>query len=385
MRIYLRILYTKPNRTLMSQSPLWVQALNIAEEKWTEWTHSHSEPESILFWGLTHEQISWHDYREWAKNHYGLCVLDDSYFQLEDMLGEELHSTIDPQLCRPWLQPLYCWEDVLYIACLEPIDIPSDKKVVPILCSPWQLESRWEKIKDKVDTPKDPDSLPDLPDGIVIDPNPPKVQLNLGQKEEAQPVIPTSVTLTKDESPMHLTHFNFEAQGPQPLPETYDFGPISLGDAPAELHPSLKEKEIISWLFQQLQPFFEMMWWVDLQDERVVVKWWYPEKKFDPTLLRVDTHTPSFFRIVKKTKLPYHGHIVDSAAHQTFFSAFGGGTLPAHVTALPVILQSNLREIFIGSTDQKHQDPQLLVKVEKILEKALQVLESQRKPKQKTA
>lgn len=392
MRFYLRILVKSPNRSYMAEYPLWAQALNISEEKWKEWCKSLSDPASILMWGLTHEQISWSTYWAWAKGHYELCYLDDTYFQLEDTIGDELQSCIDPALWRPWAQPLYMWDDVVYVACLEPTEFTANnnKQFVSIMCSPWQLESRWEKIKKYQESPKDPNPTLDVPEGIILN-NSTKVHLNMGEKESPQPPTPTSMTqqsqvsLTNNTTPIHLTQFNFEAAPQQGNDETSEFGPINVMDAPSDINSSLKEREIIAWLFNQLQPYFEMMWWVELNDEKATVKWWHPGKKFDPSQLKVDTHTPSFFRIVKKTKMPYHGHIVDSVTHQTFFGAFGDSSLPAHVTALPVILQSNFREMLVGSSNQKQQDPQTLIKVEKILEKALQVIESQRKPTQKTA
>ena len=367
----------------MSMSPKWVQALNISEEKWKDWSQASPDAESILFWCLTHEQISWSDYSKWAKNHYEICLLDDTYFQLEDTIGEELKSFMDSTLWKPWLQPLYSWDNVVYVACLEPTEVASTTKtMVPVICSPWQLETRWEKLKALTEIQEASSDLPDLPDGIIMTPD-------LAGK--AKPILPeeptaqTGLSITRDAASIHLTKFNYEPGPTQGTTETHDFGAISLSEAPPDINPSLKEREIISWLFNQIQPYFEMIWWMTLEDDKAVVKWWYPNKKFDPSQLKVDTHTPSFFRIVKKTKLPYHGHIVDSTCHQTFFSAFGDGSLPAHVTALPIVLQSQFKEILVGSSNQKQQDPQMLVKVEKILEKALQALDAQRKPSQKTA
>lgn len=368
--------------------PVWAQALNISEEKWTEWSATHPSAADILFWGLTHEQISWCDYREWSKNHYGLCTLDDSYFQMEDTINEELKTYLELSSWSPWCQPLYAWDDVVYIACLEPQDLPAtpSKSFISVICSPWQLENRWEKIKGMTEGSKPQDSLPDMPAGIIM--NPPKVHLSIGSDPSSPPEskFPEQgdLSITKNAASIHLTKFNYEAQPQNATSETYDFGPISIQEAPQDINPDLKEREIVSWLFNQLTPYFEMIWWIELKDEKAVVKWWYPAKKFDPSQLKIDTHTPSFFRIVKKTKLPYHGHIVDSTAHQMFFSAFGDGVLPAHVTAMPIILQSNFNEILVGSSNQKQQDPQMLSKVEKLLEKALQSLESQRKPTQKT-
>lgn len=363
----------------MSDYPYWAQALNISAEKWQEWCNAIPDHDSILFWGLTHEQISWSNYSQWSKGHYELCLLDDAYFQLEDTIGPELKSLLDSTLWKPWFQPLYNWDNVVYIACLEPFEAPvsTTKVFVPVICSPWQLETRWEKLSKLLSSTESPSELPELPDGIIMN--------GLVPPPYPETAAHTGLSVTKDAASIHLTQFNFEAQPTHASTETHDFGPISLSEAPPDINPSLKEREIISWLFNQIQPFFEMIWWVTLSDDKATVKWWYPAKKFDPSQLKIDTHTPSFFRIVKKTKLPYHGHIVDSVAHQTFFAAFGEGTLPAHVTALPVILQSEFKEMIIGSSNLKQQDPQMLAKVEKILEKALQALDSQREPTQKTA
>ncbi len=58
-----------------------------------------------------------------------------------------------------------------------------------------------------------------------------------------------------------------------------------------------------------------------------------PQNKDLPT---IELQTPSMFRIVHRTRLPYHGHVAASAANNKFFQAFHDGRAPKHVTITPM-------------------------------------------------
>ena len=65
----------------------------------------------------------------------------------------------------------------------------------------------------------------------------------------------------------------------------------------------------------------------------------------------IDLSSPSIFRIVLNSLLPYHGHIVPNAINNAFFAEFNGGRCPAHVTIMPLLVDGQLSGMVLGMTD----------------------------------
>lgn len=68
----------------------------------------------------------------------------------------------------------------------------------------------------------------------------------------------------------------------------------------------------------------------------------------------IDLNQPSAFRVVFRSKQPFHGQMPASDVNNAFASAFAGGRLPV-ITALPVILNRTFMGMIVGmSTKQRN-------------------------------
>ena len=88
----------------------------------------------------------------------------------------------------------------------------------------------------------------------------------------------------------------------------------------------------------------------------------------------VNLATPSFFRIVAKTQLPYHGYVVDSPAHREFFARFSLTALPAAVTAVPLVHDNRLIGILVAFGDENSRSSQPLECMQKAAENLTEVM-----------
>lgn len=59
----------------------------------------------------------------------------------------------------------------------------------------------------------------------------------------------------------------------------------------------------------------------------------------------------SIFRIVFRTCLPFHGHVVPNPINDLFFTEFRGGVTPAHVTLMPIMIDQQIGGMVMGLTD----------------------------------
>lgn len=66
----------------------------------------------------------------------------------------------------------------------------------------------------------------------------------------------------------------------------------------------------------------------------------------------VSLDEPSLFRIVQKTKMPYHGFLVNSPEHVQFFSNINDGHLPKCATALPLNIGGKDFGILLAFSDK---------------------------------
>ncbi len=88
----------------------------------------------------------------------------------------------------------------------------------------------------------------------------------------------------------------------------------------------------------------------------------------------VDLAFPTFFRILHKTRLPYHGYLVDSPAHKSFFAELKIKDLPGCVTALPIKDEATLLGVLVCIGDEPLQKLDMLKKAEESSAKLIEAL-----------
>jgi hypothetical protein len=105
----------------MSKYP-WARGLNIPNETISMWEMQAGQSD-LLRWALANNKINEFTYQDWAKVYYQLPTLDVKFFD----------QSPKPELWERWgsyawsgsFLPIYEWDGVLYIACLEP---PNEKQ-----------------------------------------------------------------------------------------------------------------------------------------------------------------------------------------------------------------------------------------------------------------
>lgn len=72
------------------------------------------------------------------------------------------------------------------------------------------------------------------------------------------------------------------------------------------------------------------------------------------------------FRVVRRTRLPYHGYLVKNEINENFFRLWGHSELPDHVTICPIQYDSHLVGMLLCVGNKKADTPQHLSQVERI-------------------
>lgn len=153
------------------------------------------------------------------------------------------------------------------------------------------------------------------------------------------------------------------------MSESFGLGEINSDKiAPRQLSAQDGEGAAIAWVFQQLKQHFKYSWVFYLNADSLQIYAWEasasalaPNAK-DPILL----NQPSLFRIVSRTRMPYHGHVVDSPINTGFFRAWGLKQTPPHVTAVPLIQQGHVIALLLSAGEKPTQFDQVLKFTEKM-------------------
>ncbi|MBX7232189.1 MAG: hypothetical protein K1X29_08910 [Bdellovibrionales bacterium] len=141
--------------------------------------------------------------------------------------------------------------------------------------------------------------------------------------------------------------------------------------APSSFELAKNENEVIAWCFQQLKLYFRYSWYLFKKENTLLPYKWEISAQLATTISPVDLENPSLFRIVARTKMPYHGHVVESPSNVQFFKQWGLNTIPPHVTAVPLLVDQHLVGLLVCAGEKPANMDQVLKFVEKISSKIL--------------
>lgn len=97
---------------------------------------------------LKNQWIKETEYQEWAAQYYKLPILKDSFFEKHPFSADFLDKA--QPIAKPSAIPFLEWNNILYVACLEPQDIPTDQKTVFFIVSFKNMEALWQNIQPPV-------------------------------------------------------------------------------------------------------------------------------------------------------------------------------------------------------------------------------------------
>lgn len=366
----------------MDSAQTWVEALNISPEKLSEWGEKAPEGVPLLVYALDQGLIPLKEYMDWASNHYGLPILDSKFFEGFDR--EKLAA--ERSNWAAWCFPVSVWEDVTYVACVEPPSETPDGKFAFILADPHAMIEAWGQTK--LTETNVPGPL-DAPEGINLNAPSTGFVLNLDSNVLASPDAPTeTVEVEVPPPPPKAQPAAAKTAAPEKLGLVVKPAPAAAAPkpapaaaaAPAKPAPAavkVSEDVEIRSAFDRLKATYTMAMVMKCDESKVRPYRWSEDLQVPQNLedATVNLTYPSFFRIVAKTQQPYHGFIIDSPVHRNFFTSLKFDDLPACVTAIPLKADNNLWGMLVAIGPESAQSPEALDNAARIGEKLTKALE----------
>jgi hypothetical protein len=140
----------------------WLAALNIPAKDSEGWMILKPATDPLTFWALEQGYLKTPEYLNWARNYYGLPVLNSEYVEqpIDRSLWKKVESVAN---WSPNLLPLQEWDGVIFVGCVEPDeDVKWSFPVSYILCAPNDLKTLWLAYQSQEDGKAEFPSLPKI-------------------------------------------------------------------------------------------------------------------------------------------------------------------------------------------------------------------------------
>lgn len=361
----------------------WIQEFKLSPESLSGWDGQFL---STLF---NNEVISEEKYLSWAQNYYGLAILDRDFFYYPfEAKKIENQIQMSKELWNQECYPIYQWENIIYIACLKPIDIVIDGyKVCFVLSSPQALKFLWnnhiEAMVQKTGI------YNDIPAGL-IDTDNILNELDFGFGKKTQ--TPKDETSTKsailkqeiettdvivDKSPVAE-----KTTEPLPIPPAIDetslameptylgtenirtLDDILLNEAKDHVQDCESIEDGVMCIMKKTRGFFKKMMWLSPSAHSYQAKlswgnWEFDEEKAGS---EVNIHDANPFKIVHKTKLPYHGPVYMNDVNQMYVDWWNHAKPLEHLTIQPVIINGECFGCILGADKGREFDNDTILK-----------------------
>lgn len=404
----------------MSVTPAWAQALDCDQATLESWRSECPPGQSLLQWALLEGKISEERYLEWAREHYGLISIKPGFFQT--------HRTF-PQFnnwktFHPWSSaccPIYQWNDILYVGCLEPQGLPEMLEIRPVLCSAEALSRFWRDLTaPSSESPTVPLKFDfanvGISNGEPTEPFDEEIRPQDVQFPPTQAVPLSQPTARLDFSNLSFSTGNEDASptDDRPQNEVHDIGEVnesSLSVSMVTASPSIEFENIFevqpaakppvvtpttelgkvkprptgssktnAWsekLFAELDAHFEAKMIVTRLDEGFVPRYWsahwYPKNPQQCPFLNINE--PNIFRIAYRSQRPFHGPISPNPVNEDFFAFWRNTEYPQQITVQPVVQEGQVIGMVVGVPKEPGQQNKKLRLIAQVSEKVAQFMQ----------
>lgn len=339
----------------MKENFVWAQAMKIQDDQLFRWQTEY-KGKSLLQWALLQQKVDQGLYLTWARNHYNAISVQDSFFA---NLPQTKIDTSSLKNIIDWDSsccPIYQWEEVIFIGCLEPrLELKLNDQSVKIqwvLCSAQTLADFW--TKQQISGQKDSDTEPSIP-----------IKIDFGSLADTSESSELSQSISISESAISFSD-NLETPATDQIDED---NVVSIEVSRTDLAAAALEKaQTNPWsedLFSQMDHFFDAKMIVTKMDEGFAPRFWNEQWKLKSSQNTpfINVNQPNIFRIAHNSKKPFHGQVSMNPINEGFFEFWMSSEVPEEITVQPILQGHDVIGMIVATPKDKnhlHQKLQLL-------------------------
>lgn len=211
-------------------------------------------PAQWMFLSLESGFLKSEDYLAWARPFYGLATLENSFFK-EQFTPSTYEKYKDLFNWGPQALPIFEWDGVLFVACVDPHSVPSHLEMVcrPLLASYESLDQGWKTVtanEAEIAIPKNmpPETFPES--NVLME----EARIEANEPPEMMEEFP--LNLSDPPSPENDIDFSFPTDLPSMPSEPKCENLFELEDSPPPL--SGEGDDLVSDKSQNSVSAFEM-------------------------------------------------------------------------------------------------------------------------------
>ncbi len=298
---------------MMESNYPWASPLGIKAENIQSWKKECPPDKPFILWLLQNKKINEKQYFLWAKNFYQLPVLKKDFFEKKQppIALFEKYSSNWPLHALP----LAMRKNKLFIACLEPLkDLEPSQSMQFILCPP-SLMAKWR---------------PELQNPIS---SPPPLNLKVVRAQQQPP------SLKLHSKPQKESVKKTIQQAPPP-PSRSNILPLHANKSSAQ--------SIFDTILTRSQNYFYSSMILVYHNKTLIPSYWHGDWSKPATIKPIDYSSPGIFRIVMKTKHPFHGQPRPNPSNNEFFKTWMKESYPEHMTLVPIFINKKIYGILLG-------------------------------------
>ena len=124
----------------------WAKKFHLSLEEYEKWQKS-GKSSSFPTWCLEENLLSPKTYFKWAKKEYQYAFLKEEFFKSPALSKSDFEKIKDKAKWSKEFMPVFVWNDVIFIGCVEKKDLKLDFKHRFVLTHPSSLESLWNLVQ----------------------------------------------------------------------------------------------------------------------------------------------------------------------------------------------------------------------------------------------
>lgn len=128
--------------------------------------------------------------------------------------------------------------------------------------------------------------------------------------------------------------------------------PLSPNAPPMKVIQSQELEEELTLGFTKAYQFYRNLMILKLKDNMALPVRWDPSYKKPKSLQGISLNEPSIFRIVARTKKPFHGPITSNAINDQFIEYWFDGHKPKYLTIHPLFFEKECVGLLLGASDE---------------------------------
>ena len=329
-----------------SSSLTWLKRFRIPEAEQANWKKQKTS-ESLLAYGLKHKIVPREEYFDWAKESYQLPFLKTEFFQNHVISQNKWRRIKDLETWSSCRLPVWCWEDIVYIGCIEPYEKTPQFPHRFLLATDLSLKMLWKNLQEGDEVTKSFSLRIKKLESQPSFKSPLKKAVQAFVPKRLQEIKSTSLQRNNKPSPTAVAPANQTKVLAMEDYKNREEAKETAIHTQTGVYKVKDEEALYVKLWENVKNHFSSMI-VFKRDGKTLSPLGYRGRlSLQEEDFKINLEENSLFSILNKN-FPYHGPVVGTNTNKEIFKSIGWDILPKHASAISLTTASGQQRVFFG-------------------------------------